>query len=120
MSTKYESSELGNISIDNEVIKNIALKAAIDVDGIHEAESGFFGKMWKALSKKNSGRGVKLEFTGGSELKIILNLTTEYGTNIPYAAGIAQENVKNSVEDMMGLTVNEVIVNIVRMQSKKE
>jgi len=114
MNKEYDNTGLGDISVDNAVIKNIALKAATEIEGIHElGRGGRLTKIWNALAKKSAARGVKLEFTDASELNITLKLLTEYGTNIPYAAGAVQERVKKAVESMTGLTVAEVAVKII-------
>ncbi len=120
MNKEYDSTDLGNISVNNEVIKNIALKAATEIGGIYEIRKKRLVKIWNTLTKKNPACGVKLEFTDTSELNITLKLLIEYGAKIPYAAEAAQENVKKSVEHMTGLTVAEVAVKIVGMHSKNE
>ena len=120
MNKEYDSTDLGNISVDNEVIKNIALKAATEIGGIYEIRKRRLAKMWNTLIKKNPACGVKLEFTDASELNITLKLLIEYGAKIPYAAEAAQENVKKAVEHMTGLTVAEVAVKIVGVHSEKD
>lgn len=119
MSTEYNDTNLGDISIDNEVIKNIALKAAADTKGIHAIRKGFIKRIWNSLTKRDSAVGVKLEFITVSEVKITLKLMIEYGVNIPYIAGTVQENVKSVVEYMTGLAVTEVAVKIVGIEIKK-
>lgn len=119
MSAEYNDTNLGDISVDNEVIKNIALKAATDVNGIHGIRKGPIERIWSSLTKKGSAVGVKLEFSSGSEVKITLRLMIEYGVNIPYIAGEVQESVKNAVEYMTGLSVTEVVVKIIEIQTEK-
>lgn len=120
MNKEYDSTGLGNISVENEVIKNIALKAATEIGGIYEIRKKHLVKIWNRLTKKDPVCGVKLEFTDASELNITLKLLIEYGAKIPYAAEAAQENVKKAVEHMTGLTVAEVAVKIVGVHSKKD
>ena len=120
MSTEYDATDMGDISVDNEVIRNIALKAATEISGIHEIKYGRLGRIWNTLFRKNVARGIKLEFANDSEVSITLKLSVEYGTNIPQVAGIAQENVKKAVEHMTGLTVAEVAVKIACMYAKKD
>jgi uncharacterized alkaline shock family protein YloU len=120
MSTEYNDTSLGDISVNNEVIKNIALKAAVDTGGVERIKKGLMSKISDAVKRKDSAHGVRLEFSSGSELKITLKLMVEYGVNIPYVAGAVQENVKKAVENMTGLTVTEVGVKIVEIQGKKK
>lgn len=119
MNAESDNTSLGDISIDNEAIKKMALKAAIDIQGIHKIRKGFIKKIWNSLIKKYSADGVRLEFTNSSEVKITLKLMIEYGINIPYAADAVQETVKKVVEYMTGLAVTEVIVKIIDIQTKK-
>ena len=120
MNTKYNDANTGNISVDNEVIKNIALKAATEVEGIHGIRRGRLGELWGSIAKKNAPLGVRLDFANDSELSITLKLTVEYGRNIPDAVGAAQERVKKAVEHMTGLTVIDVAVKITGMQARKD
>ncbi len=115
MSTEYDNTSLGDISVNNEVIKNISLKAATEVDEVHAIPQGRMGKLWNALTKKGPAGGVKLEFTDSTEVIITLRLMIKYGANIPDAAAAVQENVKKRVEHMTGLTVSEVVVKIIGM-----
>ena len=120
MVQEFRNTELGDISVDNEVIKNIALKAATDVNGVHELKGGYISSTWSKLIRRGSARGVKLEFQNASEARIILKLLVEYGVSIPYAAEEAQQNVKNVVEHMTGLNITEVVVNIMGMAEIKK
>ena len=120
MKTEYDTADTGNVSVNNEVIKNIALKAATEIGGIHEMRRGYLKKIWSAITKKNTSQGVKLDFADESEVTITLKLNIEYGANISEAAGAAQDHVKKAVEHMTGLTVTEVVVKISGMHDKKE
>ena len=118
--TEYSGTNLGDISIDNNVIKNIALKAAAEIPGIHEIRRGRLGKIWNTITRKGPACGVKLEFTSASELKITLRLMIEYGINIPETSEVVQESVKKAVEHMTGLTVSEVAVKIIGIEYNKD
>ena len=117
---EYDGTNLGDISIDNNVIKNIALKAAAEIPGIHEIRRGRLGKIWNTMTGKGPACGVKLEFASASELKITLRLMIEYSVNIPETADAVQECVKKAVEHMTGLTVNEVAVKIIGIEHNIE
>lgn len=120
MSVNSNNYNLGNISLDNEVIKEIALKAAIEIQGIHKIEEDFINKIWNFLIRKGAAHGVRLEFTNDSEVKITLKVGVEYGVNIPHVAGMAQESIKKAVEYMTGIAVTEVAIKIIEVQTKKD
>ena len=114
---EYNGNELGDISVNNEVIKNIALKAATDIKGIYRVKRKLISKIWGSLTRANAAYGAKLEFTSNSEVKITMKLMVDYGVNIPYAAGRVQDSVKKAVEYMTGLNVTEVVVKIVEIKT---
>jgi len=115
MDTEYGRGSLGDIGVNNNVIKNIALRAASEIPGIHTLKKGYLQKIWGTLTKKDTARGVRLQFLSEAELDIALRLVVEYGVNIPEAVEEAQENVKKAIEHMTGLTIREISVKIVGM-----
>jgi len=119
MNTGYENINLGNIRVDNEVIRNIAVKAATEIQGVHEMKRGRILDVWSLLTGKMPAVGAKLDFRNNTDLKIKLDLLVEYGVNITDAAAAVQENVKKAVEYMTGLNVVNVTVNIVGMHIRK-
>ena len=120
MVQEFKNTELGDISVDNDVIRNIALKAATDINGVYELKGGYISSIWNKLIRGGTARGVKLEFQNASEVRIILKLVVEYGASIPYVAEEVQENVRKVVEHMTGLNISEVAVNILGMVEVKK
>ena len=117
--TGYNNVNLGDIRVDNEVIKNIAIKAATEIQGIHELRRGRMREMWVTLTGKTPAMGAKLEFRGNTDVRVKLDLLVEYGVNITDAAAMVQENIKKAIEYMTGLSVSNVTVNIIGMYIKK-
>jgi uncharacterized alkaline shock family protein YloU len=117
--TGYDNINLGDIRVDNEVIKNIALKAATEIQGVHEIRGGRIRDAWKVLTGKVPAIGAKLELHRNRDVKIKLDLLVEYGINITDAAAAVQENVKKAVEYMISLNVINVTVNIVGIHIRK-
>ena len=120
MNREVNGTSMGNVSVDNEVIKNIALKAATDINGVYRPRRTFRQKIAHFIVRKDMADGVRLEFISESELKLSLKLTVEYGVNIPYITGSVQENVKRAVEYMTGLTVSEVAITITEVNLNKD
>ncbi len=119
MNTGYENINLGDIRVDNEVIRNVANKAATEIQGVYELRRGHIRDAWSTLTGKTPAMGAKLEFRNNTDLKVKLDLLVEYGVNITDAAAAVQENVKKAVEYMTGLNVVNVTVNIVGMHIRK-
>ena len=93
-------SALGTIRIADEVVSIIAGLAATEIEGIAEM-----------LGRKNFSKGVKVE-VGEREAAIDLYIIVKYGSRIPDVALAAQENIKQAIENMTGLSVVEVNVHV--------
>lgn len=104
--------EEDNINIAEEVITTIAGIAVSDISGVAEMAGGIAGEITEVLSgKKNLSKGIKAE-TDGNNVKIDVNIIVNYGVRIPDVAFDIQNKVKQSVETMTGLKVNEVNVHV--------
>lgn len=71
-------SELGNIRIADDVVKTIAAKAAVDVEGVYKLAGGVVDEVSKMLGKKRPTNGVKVE-VGEVECSIEVYLVVKYG-----------------------------------------
>ena len=104
--------EEDNINIAEEVITTIAGIAVSEISGVAEMAGGIAGGITEVLSgKKNLSKGIKAE-TDGNNVKIDVNIIVNYGVRIPDVAFDIQNKVKQSVETMTGLKVNEVNVHV--------
>lgn len=113
MITKVETSELGKITIAPEVIGVIAGLAASEVEGVANMSGSFVGDIAEKFGrKKNLAKGVQVE-VGQKEAAVDLSVIVEYGYSIPKVAHDIQTNVRAAIENMTGLTVVEVNVQVV-------
>ncbi|MGQ9556656.1 MAG: Asp23/Gls24 family envelope stress response protein [Desulfurispora sp.] len=108
---REEQTRLGSIRIADEVVKIIAGLAATEVPGVAGMSGGVVGGIAEMLGRKNMSKGVKVE-VGEKEAAVDIFVVVEYGVRIPDMAAQIQENVKNAIEKMTGLTVVEVNVNV--------
>ncbi|ADL13247.1 protein of unknown function DUF322 [Acetohalobium arabaticum DSM 5501] len=108
---KKVENDVGTVRIANEVVGIIAGLAATEVEGVAGMSGGFAGGIAEILGKKNLSKGVKVE-VGEKEAAIDLYVITEYGIRIPDVAWEIQDNVKQAIEDMTGLSVVEVNVHV--------
>ena len=102
---------LGSIRIADEVVGIIAGLAATEIDGIAGMSGGLVGGIAEMLGKKNFAKGVKVE-VGEREAAVDLYIIVKYGVRIPDVALSVQENVKQAIETMTGLSVVEVNVHV--------
>jgi uncharacterized alkaline shock family protein YloU len=106
-----KKSVLGAVRIADEVVSIIAGLAATEVDGIAGMSGGLVGGIAEMLGKKNFAKGVKVE-VGEKEAAIDLYIIVKYGVRIPDVALSVQENVKQAIETMTGLSVVEVNIHV--------
>lgn len=107
------------IQIATDVIAIIAGVAVSEVKGVFSMAGGFAGGITETLTgKKNLAKGIKVE-TENEKTKIDVNIIVEYGTRIPDVAFEIQNKVKQSVENMTGLKVEEVNVHIQGVNTEK-
>ena len=106
-----KDSSLGAIRIADEVVSIIAGLAATEVGGIAGMSGGIAGGIAEMLGRKNFAKGVKVE-VGEKEAAVDLYIIVKYGVRIPDIALAVQENVKQAIETMTGLSVVEVNVHV--------
>lgn len=101
-----------NLNISEDVIGIIAGLAASEVEGIAGMTLGFVDGINQILgSNKKYAKGVKIELDG-KKVVVDLFVNVKYGVRIPDVAWSAQNAVKKSVENMTGLEVENVNVNV--------
>ena len=105
------ANSLGTIRIADEVVSIIAGLAATEVDGIAGMSGGLVGGIAEMLGRKNFAKGVKVE-VGEKEAAVDLYIIVKYGVRIPDVALAVQENVKQAIETMTGLSVVEVNIHV--------
>ncbi|MBR6267782.1 MAG: Asp23/Gls24 family envelope stress response protein, partial [Selenomonadaceae bacterium] len=108
--TKKET-KLGSIRIADDVVSIIAGLAATEIEGIAGMSAGLVGGIAEILGRKNFAKGVKVE-VGEREAAVDLYIIVKYGVRIPDVALAAQENVKQAIETMTGLSVVEVNIHV--------
>lgn len=101
-----------NLNISEDVIGIIAGLAASEVEGIAGMTLGFVDGINQILgTNKKYSKGVKISLEG-KKVTIDLYVNIKYGVRIPDVAWAAQNAVKTAVENMTGLEVLSVNVNV--------
>jgi uncharacterized alkaline shock family protein YloU len=109
----------GLIRISDDVVATIAGLAALDTPGIAAMSGGISEGLAKRLSGKNVQKGVSVE-VGAVEAAIDLRVIVNYGCRIQEVCHDLQDNVREAVENMTGLTVVEVNVKVEGVAFKEE
>ena len=109
-----------NLNISEDVIGIIAGLAAKEVEGIAGMSVGFVDGINQMLgSNKKYAKGVKVSLDD-KKVTIDLFVSVKYGIRIPDVAWAAQNAVKKSVENMTGLEVSKVNINVQGIIFEKE
>ena len=114
-----EKTEIGEIKISNEVVSIIACNVTAEVKGVSSMSGGIAGNISQVFGVKNLAKGVKVEINGNN-VELDLNIIVEYGSRIPEVAWKIQEKVKEAIESMTGLTVNEINIHVQGISFDKE
>ncbi|MBP7791484.1 MAG: Asp23/Gls24 family envelope stress response protein [Candidatus Goldbacteria bacterium] len=116
-----EKNETGNIQISDNAIANIAAIAAKSINGVVDLDGGAVSGIADMLGVKNETKGIKVELRG-ENVAVDINLIVAFGNDISNIASLVQEKVKESIENMTGLNVEKVNVNInsIKNNIKKE
>ncbi|TBL78306.1 Asp23/Gls24 family envelope stress response protein [Paenibacillus thalictri] len=114
-----EQLDSGIIRISDDVVSTIAGLAALETPGVAAMSGGISEGLAKRLSGKNVQKGVSVE-VGQVEAAIDLRIIVNYGSRIQEVCRQLQENVRDAVENMTGLTVVEVNVKVEGVTFKEE
>lgn len=109
MEEEYKSSlGIGEIEISKDVITTIAAVAALEVEGLVEqsSKSGI-----SSVFNRGSSKTVETDLEEG-RVKINVNIAVQYGYPVHETAQQVQDNVEKQVEEMTGLEVSEVNVDV--------
>lgn len=115
MKKEEKITDLGAIRIHNEVICAIASLATLEVEGVLGMSTSLAEGLAHILGKKGFDKGVKAEINQ-DKTKIDVSVIIKYGVNIPEIVSKIQKNVKKNVEQMTGLKLEEINVNVQGIQ----
>lgn len=114
-----EDLQNGMIRISDDVVATIAGLAALETPGISAMSGGISEGLAKRLSGKNVQKGVSVE-VGQLEAAIDLRVIVQYGIPIQEVCRQLQDNVREAVQNMTGLTVVEVNVKVEGVAFKED
>lgn len=101
----------GIIRIADNVVAVIASIAALETDGIAAMSGGIAEGIAKRVSGKQVQKGVDVQLDNESAV-INLRIVVQYGSKIDEVCKAAQRHVKDTVENMTGIKINEVNIKV--------
>ena len=111
-------SELGSVSISEEVLTIIAAAAAVDVEGVSSLGSGLSSEGAAGANRKALTKGVRL-VVEDERVTVDLPILVRYGYVVTDVAKAVQEAVFAAVENTSGLEVAQVNVTVVGVTFQK-
>ena len=110
--------EDGSVSISEDVIAIIAWEAMHEVEGFGAPSAGFSGELAELIGRKNASRGVRITTAEGS-VSVDVYITVRYGYSVTKVSRDIQEAISKSVQDMTGVPVSAVNVNVAGIAFEK-
>ena len=102
-----DTNGIGQIKISDDVIAMIAGTATLEVKGVSSVNGDLSSKFSLNIGRKNLSKGIKI-FVEDINVTININLIIMFGYKIKELSTMVQDKVKNAVENMTGLNVDNV------------
>lgn len=107
---ELEARKIGKIELAPEVLQIIAGLSASQVEGVAALSGGVVDDLGQLLGRKNLRQGIKVDL--GDQTVIQISLVVHYGYQVVEVGKEVQEKVKVAIEDMTGVTVDQIIVHV--------
>ncbi len=105
------NANIGEVQIADDVVAIIAGIAATEVQGVASMAGNITKEIISKLGMKNLSKGVKVT-VGNNDVVVDVSINIAYGYSVPEVSKKVQEKVKTAIENMTGLTVTEVNIQI--------
>ena len=114
-----ENGNMGQVQIADEVVAIIAGLAAPEVEGVASMAGNITNELVSKLGKKSLSKGIRVKVEDGIvNVNVALNIA--YGYSVPKTCKKVQEKVKAAIENMTGLEVEKVDIQIANVSISKE
>lgn len=116
---ELQAERAGTVRIADDVVAMIAALAATEVEGIAAMAGNLTNELLSRVGVRGLSRGARVEVSG-DKVKAELAVVMEYGYNIPATCQKVQTKVKNAIENMTGLEVQDVNIRIAGINVTRE
>ena len=113
----YDNSELGDVNISDDVLAVISAMAALEVDGVIGMAGNITSEIVAKLGMKKLSKGVRVD-VDENNVMIDVSIILRMNENIINISKKVQDKIKSTVQNMTGLNVANVNVNISNVLSK--
>lgn len=108
---EHDNSDLGEVQISNDVFAVISAMAAMEVDGVVAMAGNITAELVSKLGMKKLSKGVRVDVVDNTVM-VDLSIILRINENIVTISKKVQDKVKTTVENMTGMEVANVNVNI--------
>lgn len=108
---EHDNSDLGEVQISNDVLAVISAMAAMEVDGVVAMAGNITAELVSKLAMKKLSKGVRVDVVDNTVM-VDLSIILRINENIVTISKKVQDKVKTTVENMTGMEVANVNVNI--------
>ena len=119
MYTIKEDGDIGTVKVADEVVAIIAGLVATEVRGVAHLAGNITNDMVARVGVNKLSRSVRVEVLENM-VTIDLALEVDLGCSIPEVSLQVQEKVKNAVENMTGMKVTDVNIQIAGVKMSEE
>lgn len=116
---ELQAERAGTVRIADDVVAMIAALAATEVEGIAAMAGNLTNELLSRVGVRGLSRGARVEVSEG-KVRAELAVVMEYGYNIPATCQKVQTKVKNAIENMTGLEVQDVNIRIAGINVTRE
>ncbi|MFQ9515551.1 MAG: Asp23/Gls24 family envelope stress response protein [Eubacterium sp.] len=107
----HDNSNLGEVQISDDVLAVISAMAAMEVEGVVAMAGNITAELVSKLGMKKLSKGVRVD-VAEHNVMIDLSIVLRMNENILEISKKVQDKVKSTVENMTGMEVVNVNVNI--------
>ena len=109
---------LGDVRISDEVVANIAVIAAGEIDGLSYVVGDTKpNELKNIVGMKNYSKDIRVEVCDRI-VSVDMAIAVKYGFSLPKVGKAVQERVRTSIENMTGLEVSDINVRIASVDVK--
>ena len=115
---RADENNVGSVQIADDVVSMIAALAASEVEGVSSVVGDITNEVMSKVGMKKLTKGVRVDLLD-NKVTIDLSIMIGFGYPIPETSRLVQEKVKNSVETMTGLTVEDINIRVAAVNMSK-
>lgn len=110
---------VGSLQISTGVVAKIARLAALEIEGVADVSAGGAQSVRGLLAKASLDKAVTVEMQDGVA-SVAVRIIAAYGSKIVPVCEKVQENVKQTIQNMTGITVSRVDVIVAGLTEPQE